>query len=112
MIAARPCFVTPRKEWPHAAARMASKAISNDPSVPFLKPIGKDKPDANSLWSWLSVVLAPTAPNDNKSAKNYINIFPGVWVPEAKLYPTFPRQLELPYASNRKTIFSKFEVPY
>jgi len=70
VIAARPCFVTPKKECPQAAARIASNAISKDPSVPFLKPIGKDKPDANSLCNWDSVVLAPTAPNDNKSAKN------------------------------------------
>ena len=73
VIAANPCFVTPRKEWPHAAARMASRAISRDPSVPFLNPIGKVNPDANSLWSWDSVVRAPIAPRDNKSAKNYIS---------------------------------------
>ena len=70
VIAARPCFVTPRKEWPQAAARIASRAISRDPSVPFLKPMGKERPDANSLWSWDSVVLAPIAPSESKSAKN------------------------------------------
>jgi hypothetical protein len=70
VMAANPCFVTPKNEWPQAAARIASSAISNDPSVPFLNPMGKDNPDANSRWSWDSVVRAPIAPRDNKSAKN------------------------------------------
>ena len=41
-----PCFVTERKEWLAAAEPMASMAIWREPSVPFLKPIGTDIPDA------------------------------------------------------------------
>lgn len=40
------------------------------PSVPFLKPTGKETPEANSRWSWLSVVLAPIAPQEMKSPIN------------------------------------------
>ena len=39
----------------------ASTAILTLPSVPFLKPIGQDNPDASSRWIWLSVVRAPIA---------------------------------------------------
>ena len=31
------------------------------PSVPFLKPMGMDSPEAISRWVWLSVVRAPMA---------------------------------------------------
>jgi hypothetical protein len=34
------------------------------PSVPFLKPIGKETPEASSLCSWDSVVRAPIAPQE------------------------------------------------
>ena len=34
----------------------------------FLNPIGQDEPEANSLCTWLSVVLAPIAPHEIKSA--------------------------------------------
>src|ERR1039458_254279 len=37
------------------------------PSVPFLKPIGADMPDASSRCTWLSVVRAPMAPQLIKS---------------------------------------------
>jgi hypothetical protein len=34
------------------------------PSVPFLKPIGKETPEASSLCNWDSVVRAPIAPQE------------------------------------------------
>lgn len=34
------------------------------PSVPFLKPIGKDTPEASSRCNWDSVVRAPIAPQE------------------------------------------------
>jgi hypothetical protein len=37
------------------------------PSVPFLKPIGAELPDASSRWTWLSVVRAPIAPHAIRS---------------------------------------------
>ena len=36
-------------------------AVPTLPSVPFLKPIGIDRPEAISRWVWLSVVRAPMA---------------------------------------------------
>lgn len=50
---------------------MASTATETEPSVPFLKPIGNDTPDASSRWSWDSVVRAPMAPQEIKSAMNW-----------------------------------------
>ncbi len=47
---------------------MAFNATCKPPSVPFLKPIGIDRPDAISRWVWLSVVRAPTATQDRASA--------------------------------------------
>lgn len=44
--------------------RYKSVATTNLPSVPFLKPMGKDTPDASSRWSCDSVVRAPMAPQD------------------------------------------------
>ena len=41
---------------------IASIAICIDPSVPFLNPIGAERPEASCLCIWLSVVLAPIAP--------------------------------------------------
>ena len=41
---------------------IASIAIWIDPSVPFLNPIGAERPEASCLCIWLSVVLAPIAP--------------------------------------------------
>ena len=38
---------------------IASIAICIDPSVPFLNPIGAERPEASCLCIWLSVVLAP-----------------------------------------------------
>jgi hypothetical protein len=37
------------------------------PSVPFLKPIGADRPEASSRCTWLSVVRAPMAPQAIRS---------------------------------------------
>ena len=43
-------------------------AVDALPSVPFLKPIGIERPDAISRWVWLSVVRAPMAVQLIKSA--------------------------------------------
>ena len=40
---------------------MALMAVVALPSVPFLKPMGMDRPEAISRWVWLSVVRAPMA---------------------------------------------------
>src|SRR6185312_5072089 len=50
------------------AACTASTAIFTLPSVPFLKPIGHDRPEASSRCTWLSVVRAPIAPHATRSA--------------------------------------------
>ena len=63
-----PPFVTDRKWCGCCAALMASTAIRTLPSVPFLKPTGQERPDASSRWTWLSVVRAPIAPQDTRSA--------------------------------------------
>ena len=65
-----PCLVTERKWCGWHAAPIASSAICTLPSVPFLKPTGIDSPEANSRWIWLSVVRAPIAPQQIKSAIN------------------------------------------
>ena len=46
---------------------MASVAMRMLPSVPFLKPIGADRPEASSRCTWLSVVRAPMAPQAIRS---------------------------------------------
>jgi hypothetical protein len=35
-----------------------------------LKPTGIERPEASSRWTWLSVVRAPIAPQEIRSAKN------------------------------------------
>ena len=70
VMAASPCLVTPMKWCFEAADPTASIATERDPSVPFLNPTGKERPLANSLCSWLSVVLAPIAPKEIRSARN------------------------------------------
>jgi hypothetical protein len=55
-------------------ARRLHSATETEPSVPFLKPMGKAEPDASSRWSWDSVVLAPMAPQVIRSAMNW-----GLW---------------------------------
>ncbi|MOA05758.1 hypothetical protein D3C78_1253680 [compost metagenome] len=47
---------------------MASVAMRILPSVPFLKPMGAEIPDASSRCTWLSVVRAPMAPQLMRSA--------------------------------------------
>ena len=44
-----PCEVMPRKACGQDEARMASTATPTEPSVPFLKPIGNETPEASSL---------------------------------------------------------------
>ena len=61
-IATWPFLCTDRKWCGRAAAWIASIAILMLPSVPFLKPIGADRPEASSRCTWLSVVRAPIAP--------------------------------------------------
>lgn len=83
-IDAKPCSVTPMKAWGFEAECIASmatvtlgirrNAISSCPysiileaylpSVPFLNPMGKETPEANSRCNWLSVVRAPMAPHE------------------------------------------------
>ena len=67
-IAANPCSVTPINACGELAARIASTATPTDPSVPFLNPIGKETPDASSLCNCDSVVRAPMAPQEMRSA--------------------------------------------
>ena len=50
-------------------AWMASMAILTLPSVPFLKPIGADRPEASSRCTCDSVVRAPIAPQEIRSAE-------------------------------------------
>lgn len=50
---------------------MASMATPTEPSVPFLKPMGKEAPEASSRWSCDSVVRAPIAPQLMRSAINW-----------------------------------------
>ena len=66
--AAAPARVTPKKVCPAAAARQASTATVTSPSVPFLNPIGMDRPEASCRCTWLSVVRAPIAPQATASA--------------------------------------------
>ena len=54
-----------------AAARIASTATCVFPSVAFLKPTGIDRPEASSRCTWLSVVRAPIAPHETRSAMNW-----------------------------------------
>ena len=67
-MAERPCFVTDRKWCGWLAALMASMAICVLPSVPFLKPTGIERPDESWRCTWLSVVRAPMAPHETRSA--------------------------------------------
>ena len=51
------------------ADRMASTAIWTEPSVPFLKPIGSERPETSSRCNCDSVVRAPIAPQLTRSCK-------------------------------------------
>ena len=64
----KPSLPTLRKTWPDLAARHASMAIPTLPSVEFLKPVGIDNAEVSSLWTCDSVVRAPIAPQDTRSA--------------------------------------------
>ena len=55
--------------WGSRADNCASIAIWILPSVPFLKPIGQESPDASSLCICDSVVRAPIAHQLMKSAR-------------------------------------------
>ena len=61
-MATMPSFVTDGNQWDERAERQASTATWIEPSVPFLKPTGIERPEASSRWIWLSVVRAPMAP--------------------------------------------------
>ena len=67
-IAETPCFVTDGNQCGERAASTASTAVFTPPSVPFLNPTGIDSPEASSRWTWLSVVRAPIATHDVRSA--------------------------------------------
>ena len=61
MIEDWPWPLMPRKLWGWDADRMPLTAASREPSVPFLKPTGVDRPEAISRWVWDSEVRAPMA---------------------------------------------------
>src|ERR1044072_3673527 len=63
-----PPLVTDRKWCGCEAALMATAAILMLRSVPFLKPTGQDRPDASSRCTCDSVVRAPIAPQEIRSA--------------------------------------------
>ena len=67
-MAETPCLVTDGNQWGERAASTASTAVCVVPSVPFLKPTGIERPDASSRCTWLSVVRAPIATHDVRSA--------------------------------------------
>jgi hypothetical protein len=67
-IADTPCLVTEGNQWAVRADSTASTAVLVLPSVPFLNPTGIDSPDASSRCTWLSVVRAPIATHDVRSA--------------------------------------------
>ena len=50
---------------------MASMATVKLPSVPFLNPTGKGGPDASSRCNCDSVVRAPIAPREMRSARDW-----------------------------------------
>lgn len=68
MIELNPSLPTLRKTCPVLAARHASIAIPTLPSVEFLKPVGIDRAEVSSLCTCDSVVRAPIAPHDTRSA--------------------------------------------
>ena len=74
-IAPIPCLVTPANQCGCRADATASTAICTLPFVPFLKPTGIERPDASSRCTWLSVVRAPIAATDVRSAR-----YCGIWV--------------------------------
>lgn len=103
-IEAKPCAVTPMNAWGLEAARIASTAtltlfkggfyledggiverrspVLNTylPSVPFLKPIGKETPEASSRCSCDSVVRAPIAPQEITIRRRHQNRNRFMWL--------------------------------
>ena len=67
-MAVLPPFVTDRKWCGCDDALIASSAMRTLPSVPFLKPTGHDSPEASSRCTCDSVVRAPIAPQEIRSA--------------------------------------------
>ena len=67
-MAETPCLVTDGNQCGERAVSTASTAVCVLPSVLFLKPTGIDSPDASSRCTWLSVVRAPMATHDVRSA--------------------------------------------
>ena len=65
---ATPCSETPRNVWGWVAALMAFTAATRSPVVVFLNPSGIESPDAIWRWVWLSVVRAPMADHEMRSA--------------------------------------------
>ena len=63
-----PCLVTDGNQCGDRAVSTASTAVWVLPSVLFLNPTGIDSPDASSRCTWLSVVRAPIATHDVRSA--------------------------------------------
>ena len=53
-------FNLPLRGFPRAL-NVFLPIITGNPEVVFLNPTGIDRPDANSLWVWASVVLAAFA---------------------------------------------------
>jgi hypothetical protein len=68
IMALRPSLPTLKNTWPDLAARQASIAIPTLPSVEFLKPVGIERADVSSRCTCDSVVRAPIAPQETRSA--------------------------------------------
>jgi hypothetical protein len=60
----------PRNECGDAALCIPSRAILIFPEEPFLNPMGNDRPDTSCRCTCDSVVRAPTAPQEYRSARN------------------------------------------
>lgn len=68
MMLLRPSRPTERKTCPWDAALQASMATETVPSVEFLKPHGMESDEVSSRWTCDSVVRAPIAPQETRSA--------------------------------------------
>lgn len=67
-MAEMPCLVTDKNACSLEADLIASTAIVTEPSVPFLKPTGMLRPLVSSRCTCDSVVRAPMAPHEMRSA--------------------------------------------
>ena len=72
MMLLRPSRPTERKTWPWDAALQASIATETVPSVEFLKPHGMESDEVSSRCTCDSVVRAPIAPHETRSAVYYV----------------------------------------